>query len=711
MRKLYVLSIVSLLTGWVCAQPVRYSVENEITHGFLNDFTYDTVSLKVSYVMDYFNKPHNYRLDAPSPVRLTWTHQDGADAQRVEVSENQDYSDSLVFTINKDTAAYDLYNMIPGRKYYYRIMSVKADVATKVSEGELEPYGKLRWILAQGTWNVRDMGGWIGLGGHPIKYGLIFRGAQLVSPKSPYPVLITESGKEAMRNAGIRAEMDLRSASQAPGTVSSLSVNGDVDYLVVPESSGARMCNFDKTEVTIRELQWVINELRAGKPVFYHCQNGADRTGTMGFLIGALLGMNESDLAKDYELTTFCEVDAAKFDSTEAGFARLRNYVGKKGSPIGYGDNADEYKYAKLVEKMVNVAPKGASYQRKIYNWFKNGKNGVSISEEDLDWFIQEMVDYVLVKSINYSGQTSLEMNPGETYSLNATVSPANATVQTVTYTSSNDAVATVSDQGVITAVRGGEATITMSADGLSKTVSVSVPLVESEMPAYALYKNTQCTITKNRIVNGSFEYANTFYNWKNAKGTDASLDCFDVKAYETGDSVYIESKVIDADENSDGSLRTEWKISKNKVYLFGYKVKNSTAVTVENNANLKTMIITRGATDESTAEILEYPFVNGVVSADKYPTYDGNWTEIQYVFNSGNFNSCRVVFSQMSTAGNNTCIDNFYLAEVDTSAAWVKSIMAGSAKGKVYDINGREVDVNSRGLKIIDGTKVLISE
>lgn len=714
MRKLYILSVLCLLAGRVCAQqPVSYSVENDITHGFLNDFSYDSVSLNVSYVMDYFNKPHNYRLDAPSPVRLTWEHQDGADAQRVEVSENQDYSDSLVFTINKDSAGYDLYNMIPGRKYYYRIMSVKADVATKVSEGELEPYGKVRWILAQGTWNVRDMGGWIGLGGHPIKYGQIFRGAQLVSPKSPYPVLITESGKEAMRNAGIRAELDLRSASQAPGTVSSLSVNGDVDYLVVPESSGARMCNFDKTEVTIRELQWIIDELRAGKPVFYHCQNGADRTGTMGFLIGALLGMGESDLAKDYELTTFCEVDAAKFDPTEAGFARLRNYEGKKGSPIGYGDNADEYKYAKLVEKMRSVTPKDANYQRKIYNWFKNGKNGVSISEEDLDWFIKEMVDYVLVKSINYSGQTSLKLNPGETYSLNATVSPADATQQNITYTSSDEAVATVSDQGVITALRGSskEIVITMSADGLTKTVSVTVTPVESDMPAYALYKNTQCTITKNRIVNGSFEYANPFYNWKNANGAEVSTDCFDVKAYGTGDSVYIESKVIGADENADGSLRTSWNISKNKVYLFGYKVKNSTDIPTANNQNLKAMIITRNSTDESTAQILEYPFVNGVVSTDQYPSYDGEWTEIQYVFNSGNFNSCRVVFSQMSTAGNNTCIDNFYLAEVDTSAASVKSIMAGGAKGKVYDINGREVDLNSRGLKIIDGTKVLISE
>ena len=59
------------------------------------------------------------------------------------------------------------------------------------------------------------MGGWKGLGGHSIAYGKIFRGAQLTRPTSPYDVLLTESGIEAIRNAGIRAELDLRSSSQA----------------------------------------------------------------------------------------------------------------------------------------------------------------------------------------------------------------------------------------------------------------------------------------------------------------------------------------------------------------------------------------------------------------------------------------------------------------------------------------------------------------
>ena len=689
MRKLNVFLALSLLVGYASAQnPIEYCVENDITHAYLNDFSYDTVSLEVSYVMDYFNMQHDYRLDAPKPVRLSWVHQAGAEAQRVEVSENQDYSDAVAFTIDKDTAQYDLYNMIPGRKYYYRIVSVIGTNETTVSEGQLEPNGMLRWILAQGTWNVRDMGGWIGLGGHPIKYGLLFRGAQLVSPKDSHPVLITESGKEALRNAGIRAELDLRSADQAPGTVSSLSVNGDVDYLVVPKSSGARMCNFDKTEVTISELQWIIDELKAGKPVYYHCQNGADRTGTMGFLIGALLGMGESDLAKDYELTTFCEADAAKFDSTEAGFARLRNYEGKKGSPVGYRDNADEYKYAKLVEKMRTVTPTDANYQRKIYNWFLNGKNGVKISEEDLAWFIKEMVDYVMVKEIKWDGGTSLNLTAGQSHSLNVSIVPADASNKTTVYKSSDEAVATVSDDGVITAVRGGSAKVTIQVDDLVKTIDVTVPTIESEVPAYALYNNVNCPVTNDtRTVNGSFEYIDAYYSWTNGAGTKLSDAGFELKSYEQGGMArYIESK-LDGDATSEGSIVTEWKMSKNTWYVFGYKVKNSTDLVSENNANLKALLTVKGAADETNATILEAP------------SYDGQWKEVQYVFNSGDYNRLKIVFTHLSQNGNNTCLDNFYISVIDVSAD-VKAINP-SYKGEVYDVNSH--------IRIIDGKKYLI--
>ena len=469
----------------------------------------------------------------------------------------------------------------------------------------------------------------------------------------------------------------------------------DVDFLNISESVNARMLNFDRNDANIRELQWIIDELKAGKPVFYHCQNGADRTGTLGFLIGALLGMSEGDLAKDYELTTFCEAAAAKFDPTEKGFARLRNYEGKKGSPLSGGDNADEYKFAKLVEKMKTVAPTNGSYQRKIYNFFLTGKSGTSISEEDLDWFIKEMTDYVLIKTIKVNGSTTLEMEPGQKHQLSITVSPADAS-GTVRYRSSNPAIATVSADGEITAVRGGEATITISGDGISSTVTVNVPLIEAQVPAYALYNNVQCPVNnKNRVNNGSFEYGQTFYAWSNGKKADLTTAAFDVKPYGTGDSLYIESK-MDGDAASVYSIRTEWKVSKNRDYVFGYRVKNSTDLKTDNNENMVLMLTT------STAETGENL---------PYPSYDGNWTDIQVVFNSGNYTRLRALFSHLSQNGNNTCFDAFYLAEIDLSTGIVTPVQTQPEYARSYDIKGRPVNDNASGLIIKDGRKVLISE
>lgn len=73
---------------------------------------------------------------------------------------------------------------------------------------------------------------------------------------------------------------------------------------------------------------------------------------------------------------------------------------------------------------------------------------------------------------------TSVTLEKGTTQALSTVLVPANATNQNVTYTSSNQNVATVSADGVITAVGEGTATITVtSADGgYTATCAVTVP-------------------------------------------------------------------------------------------------------------------------------------------------------------------------------------------------------------------------------------------
>ena len=69
--------------------------------------------------------------------------------------------------------------------------------------------------------------------------------------------------------------------------------------------------------------------------------------------------------------------------------------------------------------------------------------------------------------------QTSLRLNKGDSAALTATVTPSEST-DTVSWTSSNNAVATVSD-GVVTAVGKGSATITATAGSKNATCAVTV--------------------------------------------------------------------------------------------------------------------------------------------------------------------------------------------------------------------------------------------
>ena len=69
---------------------------------------------------------------------------------------------------------------------------------------------------------------------------------------------------------------------------------------------------------------------------------------------------------------------------------------------------------------------------------------------------------------------TVTEVTAGETITLKAEVLPADATNKTVTWTSSDNTVATVKD-GVVKGVKAGEATIKASAGGKDATVKVTV--------------------------------------------------------------------------------------------------------------------------------------------------------------------------------------------------------------------------------------------
>ena len=92
-------------------------------------------------------------------------------------------------------------------------------------------------------------------------------------------------------------------------------------------------------------------------------------------------------------------------------------------------------------------------------------------------------VNYMIPVTGITLNEDSATLSTNGTLQLNATVAPDNASPKTVTWTSSNDAVATVSSSGLVTAVSGGSATVTAAAGGMSATCAISV------IPANAIFK------------------------------------------------------------------------------------------------------------------------------------------------------------------------------------------------------------------------------
>lgn len=157
----------------------------------------------------------------------------------------------------------------------------------KNTAGTVTPLDRLRWINTNAG-NVRDLGGWNANGG-TVKYGMLYRGGEISAKDRD--VLAGE--------LGIRRELNLRGTE----TDNTESVLGSEIYFLRPQKFPQYTLNNSNIYNT---LKFVFDGVYHNEPVYFHCYAGADRTGTLAFILEAMLGMNESDIDKEYELTMFC---------------------------------------------------------------------------------------------------------------------------------------------------------------------------------------------------------------------------------------------------------------------------------------------------------------------------------------------------------------------------------------------------------------------
>ena len=105
---------------------------------------------------------------------------------------------------------------------------------------------------------------------------------------------------------------------------------------------------------------------------------------------------------------------------------------------------------------------------------------------------VEEVFIPVIYITLN---QTSAALFAGETLTLEAAFAPANATNKTVTWSTSDDRIATINVAGEITAVAPGEATITATADNCEFPATCTVTVTDGYIPVIGITLNPTSAI------------------------------------------------------------------------------------------------------------------------------------------------------------------------------------------------------------------------
>ncbi len=130
-----------------------------------------------------------------------------------------------------------------------------------------------------------------------------------------------------------------------------------------------------------------------------------------------------------------------------------------------------------------------------------------------------------LSKEIAVTGVTvspaTLSLTEGETKQLIATVAPENASEKEVTWKSSSITIATVDENGIVTAVKAGNATITVTTVEGGKTATCEVS-VDAAIPAFVAVDLGLSVKWANKNIGADFpeEYGN-YYAWGETEPKD----------------------------------------------------------------------------------------------------------------------------------------------------------------------------------------------
>ena len=287
----------------------------------------------------------------PRPICFAWRH-DVPDANDVEyeliISRHDDLRDPVVFknVVENQNGQFvrksgdvkvAVWHLHIASRYFWQVVATQSEqiVAASPLWSFTTHRSTPRWIQVPGMTNVRDIGGWPLSNGRRVRQGVLYRSSALNNFELGTARLgITDEGKRLLiEDLGIRTDLELRGdVNNAPALD-----QAKVKWIPIPIRPYDEMLDYTEQ---YRDIFRIFAD-PSHYPMICHCAGGADRTGTLSFLLHALLGVGMSDLIRDYELTSFANLPRSHCADYFAKFLQILDTFDSGGSSIN--DKAERY--------------------------------------------------------------------------------------------------------------------------------------------------------------------------------------------------------------------------------------------------------------------------------------------------------------------------------------------------------------------------------
>ena len=229
---------------------------------------------------DWLDLKRSETEDCTKPLPVTFRF-DGKGTSRFELADNKDFSDATVIQTTKSELTIE--NLFVNKTYYWRVNG--GETACFRTE-DVVP----RWINIDGLSNVRDNGNRKTADGKRTKQGLLFRGTEMDIHHN-----ITDKGKwQITEGIKIKTDLDLR------GETIGCPLGDKFKFINI--LARAYDCFVEDKEICKQLFDVFADE--TNYPIYLHCWGGADRTGTIFFILNAMLGVDYEENVLDYEATS-----------------------------------------------------------------------------------------------------------------------------------------------------------------------------------------------------------------------------------------------------------------------------------------------------------------------------------------------------------------------------------------------------------------------